>query len=238
MRGRVAPVAPPSCVGPPSSHARFPWAPALLCAACLGMSAWTWMRYSYCWDISVRDLPRAPEGVHLGLAPHLVKADARPSREASLRAVWPGAVADDRMRHRYVRSKGRVLSVPVPCLSIGLGGAREVSIETVDVSDGVGAPLRILVPPARVSPYRVGEDVAFRGRLVLSEFWWVGVAGIAPLSLDTSAGRWHPASVGGLAVGTMGALVFALYLRGWLRGRRSTPATTAPYSRAAGRGPR
>lgn len=34
---------------PPGPHARFPWAPALLCAASLAMAAWTWMRYSYAW---------------------------------------------------------------------------------------------------------------------------------------------------------------------------------------------
>ena len=31
---------------------RFPYVAALLCAACLGAAAWTWMRYSYCWDIT------------------------------------------------------------------------------------------------------------------------------------------------------------------------------------------
>ncbi len=31
---------------------RFPYVAALLCAACIGAAAWTWMRYSYCWDIT------------------------------------------------------------------------------------------------------------------------------------------------------------------------------------------
>lgn len=38
--------------------------------------------------------------------------------------------------------------------------------------------------------------------------------------VDTGEGRLHPASIGGLMVGAMGAFVFALYLRGWLVERR------------------
>jgi len=117
-----------------------------------------------------------------------------------------------------------VASVPAPIMMIGIGGASAVAMGWVDVSDGGTILLRILVPPSRVSPYGMGQDVTFHGRLVLSEFWWVGVVGIAPLSLDSTAGRWHPASVGGLVVGAMGALVFGLYLRSWLRARRTHAA--------------
>ncbi|MHC4504737.1 MAG: hypothetical protein ACYTFI_15640, partial [Planctomycetota bacterium] len=35
---------------------RFPYIAALLCAACLGAAAWTWMRYSYCWDVTVEEV--------------------------------------------------------------------------------------------------------------------------------------------------------------------------------------
>ena len=31
---------------------RFPFVAAVLCAACVGAAAWTWMRYSYAWDLS------------------------------------------------------------------------------------------------------------------------------------------------------------------------------------------
>ncbi len=35
---------------------RFPYVGALLCAACLGAARWTWMRYSYCWDVTPEEL--------------------------------------------------------------------------------------------------------------------------------------------------------------------------------------
>ena len=39
--------------------------------------------------------------------------------------------------------------------------------------------------------------------------------------LDTTASRFHPASVAGLVVGAMGCFIFGLYLRGWLRERKA-----------------
>ncbi len=35
---------------------RFPWAQFVFCLACLGMAAYTWMRYSYCWQHTPADL--------------------------------------------------------------------------------------------------------------------------------------------------------------------------------------
>jgi len=40
----------------PKPLARFPYVAALLCAACLGMAAWTWMRYSYAWEVGPKDV--------------------------------------------------------------------------------------------------------------------------------------------------------------------------------------
>jgi hypothetical protein len=37
--------------------------------------------------------------------------------------------------------------------------------------------------------------------------------------VDTTASRFHPASVAGLVVGAMGAFVFGLYLRRWMKER-------------------
>ena len=39
----------------PPKPPRFPYVAALLCVACLGAAAWTWMRYSYCWDVTLLD---------------------------------------------------------------------------------------------------------------------------------------------------------------------------------------
>ncbi|MHC4249627.1 MAG: hypothetical protein ACYS9X_10920 [Planctomycetota bacterium] len=38
-----------------SRRYRFPWAQLVFCLACLGMAAWTWMRYSYAWPTGVRE---------------------------------------------------------------------------------------------------------------------------------------------------------------------------------------
>jgi len=35
---------------------RFPYVAALLCAACVGAAVWTWMRYSYAWQMSPSQL--------------------------------------------------------------------------------------------------------------------------------------------------------------------------------------
>lgn len=45
--------------------------------------------------------------------------------------------------------------------------------------------------------------------------------------VDTARSRLHPASVAGLVVATMGAFVFALYLRRWLGERKPVRAPAA-----------
>ncbi|MHC4250473.1 MAG: hypothetical protein ACYS9X_15200 [Planctomycetota bacterium] len=48
------------------------------------------------------------------------------------------------------------------------------------------------------------------------------------LRIDSTASRFHPASVAGLVVAVFGALVFALYLRRWLVERRPEGEPTNP----------
>jgi len=36
----------------PSPFRRFPWLQLAFCVACLGMTAWMWMRYSYAWEVT------------------------------------------------------------------------------------------------------------------------------------------------------------------------------------------
>jgi hypothetical protein len=35
---------------------RFPWIQLVFCIACLSMTGWTWMRYSYAWELTSADL--------------------------------------------------------------------------------------------------------------------------------------------------------------------------------------
>jgi hypothetical protein len=208
----------------PSPHAKFPWAPALFCAACLAMAAWTWMRYSYCWDIALRDLPSLPEGVELastyplvfnGSFEHFARLPAYPSLHA-----WPGALGNHWLRDRYVRVKGRVGSCSGEFYVVQNNGMREPGHRNVVVSEGTDE-LGVYLPPSQEAPHREGDNVVFRGRLILTDWHWATLSDwdSMPLSLDSTAGRWHAASVGGLFVGAMGVLVFALYLRSWLRER-------------------
>ena len=46
---------------------RFPYVAALLCAACVGAAAWTWMRYSHCWDVTVEELSEQHWPLGLGI---------------------------------------------------------------------------------------------------------------------------------------------------------------------------
>jgi len=45
---------------------RFPYVAALLCAACVGAAAWTWLRYSYAWDVTPDDLLEADSPLAAG----------------------------------------------------------------------------------------------------------------------------------------------------------------------------
>jgi len=39
-----------------SPFRKFPWVQLAFCLACLTMTAWTWIRYSYAWDVTPDDL--------------------------------------------------------------------------------------------------------------------------------------------------------------------------------------
>ena len=48
----------------PTPFRRFPWVQLVFCLACLTMTAWTWMRYSYCWRITRTELADGCRGGH------------------------------------------------------------------------------------------------------------------------------------------------------------------------------
>jgi hypothetical protein len=190
------------------------------------MAAWTWMRYSYCWDISVRDLPALPEGVHLGPMPFYIydaMTDVERARERSARATWPETVLKHRLRERYVRVRGRVRSVSfeqdryVICEEFEPVISRCWVVSLVNDTDVI----EVLLADTSEKPCSEGDEAEFRGRLALTAMWnWDR----RPMALDASVGRFHPGSVAGLVVAAMGMFVFALHLRGWLRGRKMSVA--------------
>jgi len=180
------------------------------------------MRYSYCWDVALRDIPSWPEGVPLGSVPffiHNSKTDAELAREEGLRATWHETVAKHWLRERYVRVQGRVGFVWHEPELVNRREAKTHDGWLVRLSDG-SAGINVLLSNLPEGPQGEAGVVTFRGRLDLTaaSSW-----AMQPLGLDATAGRWHAASVGGLVVGAMWMLVFGLYLRSWLRARK-TPA--------------
>ncbi|MHC4249461.1 MAG: hypothetical protein ACYS9X_10085 [Planctomycetota bacterium] len=63
------------------------------------------------------------------------------------------------------------------------------------------------------------DNLIWTGRSADCGEHWSGPA------IDTIASRFHGASVSGLAVGAMGVFIFALFLRRWLRERRTLART-------------
>ncbi len=212
---------------------RFPWIQLVFCLACLSMTAWTWMRYSYCWDVAVRDLPVLPKAWNLisgpsGI-PHVpVDFDFVQIREDLSRRAWPESFGDHWLRNRYVRVKGCVVSVLRLSDTPHSDGTRDPGYWIPVISDGTGQ-MSVLLPPSRGKPSRDWDEKAFRGRLVLTpsaRAAYIGPPDPAlenskPLSLDSCVGRWHHASIAGLVVGAMGCFIFGLYLRGWLVERKA-----------------
>jgi len=47
-----------------SPFRRFPWVQLVFCLACLTMTVWTWMRYSYVWDVVPEEFWK--ESDHMG----------------------------------------------------------------------------------------------------------------------------------------------------------------------------
>ncbi|MHC4252278.1 MAG: hypothetical protein ACYS9X_24435 [Planctomycetota bacterium] len=177
---------------PEPPGARFPFAAAALCAACVAMATWLWIRHSYAWDVTPGELLADGGG-------------------------WPRRLQYD-VASCYVRLRG----VPSrgPWLDHGSG------VVFVSFHDG----------PEREWPF---VSVVFRdvgsvpapgtlenafGRLV-SRNWFYPVPQTSDagnlLVVDATRGRLTGESVAGLVVGAMGAFVFWLHLRRWLRVRQA-----------------
>ena len=94
----------------------------------------------------------------------------------------------------------------------------------------IGPPTRIMVHRSDSAPAwspEKGRLQHFLGRIWPPESYrpsneFGGIGGFrCDTVVDTTASRFHPASVAGLVVGAMGVFVFALYLRRWLTERRA-----------------
>ncbi len=178
----------------PAKPPRFPFVAALLCAACIGLATWTWMRYSYCWTLT-RGLPSS------FLLGRRFPLDAYVRIEGT-----PGACDMFGLSPPTDSRRGGVMLVRM--------GKRVYGDGTV----GYTAKVRVFGAGAPPS----SELLVLSGRLTDSTIVHGenGADHQADADLNTSLRRFHPASIAGLAVGAMGVFVFAVALRAWLRERR------------------
>jgi len=188
----------------PSPFRRFPWAALAFCVACLTMTTWTWMRYSYAWELPPKGL-----GSFVG---HSSNDGVDVWRPAFIDpSAWPAGS----FVRLTVTSEGLALFAeplyvtnawtenPVWPHADGKGWH-------VSRSSGEKPQARRL--HGRLTPYRP--------RLPMGSAAPDCIADGTPV-VDTTASRFHPASIAGLVVGAMGVFVFGLYLRRWLDERRA-----------------
>jgi hypothetical protein len=183
---------------------RFPWIQLAFCIACLAMTGWTWMQYSYAWKVTPTDLQL---------------------RDTSGIVPVPSPYHD-----RYVCLTCSITMEAWNAVTVGtpiyLGPVPEgqVGIPVVEPTDSRTVSYVL----ARRDELRAGtvqvcgrviwtEEVEFSADFPVSEY------PIPPKDcVNANASRLHPASVSGLVVGAMGCFIFGLYLRRWLRERRAT----------------
>ncbi len=182
----------------PVKRPRFPWLAALLCAACVGVAAWTWMRYSYAWNYTGAELAasysRAGVVEDLGRdgCPDVLFTWSHPN------LVGKYVMVDDTLQGKWSMSMLWGVSLPVEDTYIAF----------------------LIALPHGATPPRDGHRIRLTGRMVSLARW---AEGGDSLVLDTCASRFHPASIAGL-------VVFAVYLRTWVKGRRVGAAGHSGHS--------
>ena len=196
----------------PGPHARFPYGPALLCAACVSMAAWTWMRYSAVRHLTLDRVCRMNPST-LALLEQAYVCVSTGSAEVSYELenhAFPGM---ERQRTGCAMVLGWVRRDGRYPLWVGLFMASSGREEAI-----IREARSLVVWQGRVP--LAGEGlVKFRG----TRGAWQG-----DLVVDMTASRFHPASVAGLVVAAFGAFVFALYLKRWLVEKSSEGAPATP----------
>ncbi len=179
----------------PGPHARFPYGPALLCAACLAMCAWTWMRYSYAWAATPRQLAELSDEEQLEWYDYFVKVSGVIRRQAEM--PWRSTVVDVRDAGD---SRFRV------CVIVPPGAELPVQGDAVFQGRLWFDEKVMFVYRARL---RLAEGSTSRPRVRTED-----------ACILLAEGRWCAPSIAGIVVAVMGVFVFGLYLRSWLRERK------------------
>ncbi len=194
----------------PARLPRFPYIAALLCAACVGAAAWTWMRYSYCWDVIPHDWPGDASRLHR-IRGEVSWPDGALVSLDTAELTWVHETTDPKGHALF---SGRSERLVYPVYVLVSGHATPPGKQVVGRAEWLCSPL-----PGR-------EDG--------TTHWPIRFTYI--LCVDTrSRGRLTGQSAAGLVVGAMGVFVFTVALRHWLRERRAyeTPAEGAPSGSGA-----
>jgi len=137
---------------PAPAFQHFPWLQLAFCLACLSMTTWTWMRYSYCWEAGPTEawLPRPAPGWPNNAYVHL---SARATKELALylddhdAALWVGYTSFERAPDDYLDNlapnlllhaitmadNGRTARGRIKCMLLPTASG-EISALTVDAS--------------------------------------------------------------------------------------------------------
>jgi hypothetical protein len=167
------------------------------------MAAWTWMRYSYAWDVTPGMLY---EGRVAGRAYVSIRGKTvlhrfyRPGKPEKAWLVFTVRLIDDDSKTR----RGVALKV---------AEAERAGVEERTCWKGRVNPPGLVFPTAFYAVSTVSADGTVRpaghdGAIVFEA------------RIDTTASRFTGESVAGLVVGAMGCFIFGLYLRRWMRERR------------------
>jgi hypothetical protein len=181
---------------------RFPYVAAALCVACLGAAGWTWMRYSYAWEMRPTDL-LVREQTADSDGPFTIEEDGS----------YIDVYCDNSRADMFVRMKGTY------CLDHSISDIPTILIFDGDIKKG-SWNIELVAPPPRRPSH--SSRVALKGRLLLRNRYNFTV-----LVFDPTSSRLHGASIAGLVVGAMGVFVFAAALRHWLNRRRAFHVETA-----------
>ena len=197
---------------------RFPYIAALLCVACLGAAAWTWMRYSYCWHVPTAFVINYVRGRW----PDMAYARFVVSRDKDEEANFCEVRAPGGEPVRCVVDSPGYFTVP-GYTTLGRGFAEEI-LGAANVKKEIACRVHVL-------PESYGEETR------RDQKGHVTTRTIHCLRLDKAESRLTHHSIAGLVVGAIGVFVFTEELRHWLRERRRFLEDTRGHNTSVDRPP-
>jgi hypothetical protein len=173
---------------------RFPYVAALLCAACLGAAAWTWMRYSWAWDVVPTELAQIADADEPAWHGYYLRVRGIADMHYSAGRLT-GIIVRDAVDERFYV----IVRLPIGATP----PIREAAAFSGRLSETPRSVLRTYLRAVRRDKGSVHESVED-----------------VPHTLVVQ-NRFTGASIAGLVVGAMGVFVFTVALRHWLGERRA-----------------